>query len=655
MKTTDLDAPLTRVRALYLDGRYLDAFEAGRALGDLRAWPGTGGRILASRLAGRLGASRVAQALVVRAWRDDRGDPEALWYHAGLIVGRRGAWHGLRWLRAHAAPDVVAPRAADFAAFEGVCLAHLRDFDRVRARLDEARRLDPASPWVRVEAAAALELEDRVDEALEATAEALSLRAHYHPALRLRAHLLAQRDRREEAVALLDGAPHAAQSFELLGMRAEMARSLGGYGRCVDDLTQARAAAVHADPRVCEGVAGGLSEALYLLRRYREAAAAAEPLAKGVLGGFVEALRALADGAAPPRVELTGVPHIRQDHVTCAPASVAQIAAYLGDPVDHVALAETVCYAGTPAHRLRAWAEGRGFAVAEFDVTLEAARGLIDRGLPFMLITASTVGSHAQVVVGYDLARGTLLLHDPSHPYLVENLVAPLLASQAWCGPCGVAFVPASRAGALDGLALPERGSWDARHRFEVALERHDVAAAEAALADVEAASPGGRHALQLGLELARYRGDGEGQLRRLDALLALHPHTRVWVIRRAEVMRGLRPRAERLAFRATYAGIDDPALLDVFAEELRVEESGQAEAGRLLRRSLRVHPAGAARVGAGAARRAARGGGGDARGPRRGARLRLGAAAPLRLARGARRPRRLRRGGGSPRGDDPQ
>jgi len=63
---------LRQVEDLYEQGRYLSAFDAGRALGPLSTWPGTEGRILAGRLAANLGAPRLAQALCRLAWRADR-------------------------------------------------------------------------------------------------------------------------------------------------------------------------------------------------------------------------------------------------------------------------------------------------------------------------------------------------------------------------------------------------------------------------------------------------------------------------------------------------------------------------------------------------------------------------------------------------------
>ena len=176
------------------------------------------------------------------------------------------------------------------------------------------------------------------------------------------------------------------------------------------------------EPAVRRALCARAAEAAYLRRAHRRAAKWAAEAGREVGGPFAEALARLEDGAAPPRVCLNEVPHVRQHHVTCAPASLCSVAAYHGDPQDQRAIADAITYAGTPLWAQRRWAEERGYLVRELDVTLEAARALIDAGLPFVLSTFGTVDGHAQVVIGYDEARRSLLVRDPSVPARVAVL-----------------------------------------------------------------------------------------------------------------------------------------------------------------------------------------------------------------------------------------
>src|SRR4029078_11346090 len=78
---------------------------------------------------------------------------------------------------------------------------------------------------------------------------------------------------------------------------------------------------------------------------------------------------------------------VRQHHMTCAPATLSAISRFWSMPADHLEVAEAICYDGTPAHSERRWAEDHGWATVEFSVTWDAARALIDRGVPFTLTT----------------------------------------------------------------------------------------------------------------------------------------------------------------------------------------------------------------------------------------------------------------------------
>ena len=65
-------------------------------------------------------------------------------------------------------------------------------------------------------------------------------------------------------------------------------------------------------------------------------------------------------------------------------------------------MVEEICYAGTPEHSERHWAEEHGWATREFRVTWESAVALLDRGVPFTLVTSDPTNAHLEAVIGYD-------------------------------------------------------------------------------------------------------------------------------------------------------------------------------------------------------------------------------------------------------------
>lgn len=99
---------LSKTLELYESGRYLDGFQAGSALGDIRTWPGVEGQVLAGRLANNLGAPRLGRALHWKAYKRWPTEPYCMFYGAMAYWTRFGTYHA--WARFR---DVQMPASAD--------------------------------------------------------------------------------------------------------------------------------------------------------------------------------------------------------------------------------------------------------------------------------------------------------------------------------------------------------------------------------------------------------------------------------------------------------------------------------------------------------------------------------------------------------------
>ena len=109
---------------------------------------------------------------------------------------------------------------------------------------------------------------------------------------------------------------------------------------------------------------------------------------------------------------------------------------------EHLAVAERICYDGTPAPSERRWAEENGWEVREFTITKEAATGLLDRGIPFTLTTVDPGNAHLQAMIGYDGRRGTFILRDPYERNWGEADQEEFLKHYRSSGPRGMAMAP---------------------------------------------------------------------------------------------------------------------------------------------------------------------------------------------------------------------
>src|SRR5437870_4682796 len=86
---------LQRILALYEQGLYVQAYQVATQIGPLDQWRGTDARIVAGRLAGNLGSTRLGDWHFLHAWRQDKKSPDALWFYVRALMAVRGplaAW-----------------------------------------------------------------------------------------------------------------------------------------------------------------------------------------------------------------------------------------------------------------------------------------------------------------------------------------------------------------------------------------------------------------------------------------------------------------------------------------------------------------------------------------------------------------------------------
>jgi len=224
----------------YENGLYMQAYLASREWGPLHTWRGTKAVVFAGRLAVHLGASRLSNWLIRRAWRENPSDAEAQYYHAYCLWRLRGPYAAWRWM--HQRSELPGEPTLDiqsswYALFVGIA-GMLRDFDAAEHWQRRSAETAPESPWVEVCQAQLLESEDRYEEALQAAHRALELRPLYRPAVQSAAHLLTLLDRVHHAVKLDPGYERA---WDLLN---DWTDGLGCPERALEaarDLTQHRA------------------------------------------------------------------------------------------------------------------------------------------------------------------------------------------------------------------------------------------------------------------------------------------------------------------------------------------------------------------------------------------------------------------------------
>ena len=579
---------LRRVRDLYDRGLYLQAWAEAEKLGPLRRWRGTPARVLAGRLAGNLGAQRLGRVLHFRAWRDDRGNLEALYSYAYALLDRRGpldSWNVLKPGGDFAeAPELLR---SDLYALRAEIASLLRDFDTAEHWLARAEKLTPDRSWTHVARSRVLEHEDRYEEALDAVRRALALRPWYRPAVQAMGHLLQLLDRDPEALTFLREASRQIESgavvVQLAALEVELAHHAEARKTCE------RIEALH--PLLEDDLRTWLSarrcDAAYACG---DLPAAREHALKIDTPFYKRFAERLGDGQVDGRRVLLPVGFVRQHHMTCAPATLSAISRYWDMAAEHLTVAEEICYDGTPAHSERRWAEQNGWTAREFTVTWESARALIDRGIPFTLTTVEPASAHLQALIGYDGRRSSYIVRDPYQRNYGEFLNPEMLERYRATGPRGMMLVPRSKESTLEGIELPEAPLYDFLYALQQALERHDRDEARKAHEILAAKAPGHRLTLQARRTLASYDADRVTQLSCVEELLRLYPDDANLLLEKLGHLREMGRREERLELLRRQCAKDDspPLFWQQYARELSHDARRADEATGLLRRAIR-------------------------------------------------------------------
>lgn len=580
------------IEALYESGRYLQAFDAARKHGPLREWGGSRPRVLAARIAGHVGAPRLARAMQIRAYRDDPHHPEVLYYYAWALSERNGPYAAWRFLnKTGDLPDASPELRAAWYAEHAQILARLRDFEAAEQWVERALNVSPDFPWAHVARGEVLEYEDRYNEALAAVERALVLRPWYRPAVQAKGHLLTLINRDREARDFLTSAAGELESAAVCGQLAALQIELEDFAAAGVSLDRAEALSPLLEEKSRQWLAG---QRFFVCYHLGDIDAAMEHAKASKDSYFKDIIERLADATRKnaPRVSLP-VGFVRQHQVTCVPATLSAISCYWSMPADHLQVAEEICYNGTSHYNERNWANTNGWVTREFTVTEQSARQLLDVGIPFTLATVEPGNAHLQAVIGYDGRRGTLTIRDPYQRHSGEALADRMLARYRAFGPRGMALVPLAERVRLESLDLPDASLWDELHELDRALIAHDRDSANRCYEALRSQAAEHRLTLEARRRLAVYDGNSTEMLAVTEEFVRRYPDDEVFRLVHLSHLRHVTRREERLEIlRRMCSKVDaHPIFLQEYAQELLSDARSYDEAHRLLKRAIRRAP----------------------------------------------------------------
>ncbi len=580
------------VISLYERGLYLQARDATMPWGEPKTWEGST-RIFGGRLAGNLGAARLQGYLVTTAFRRQPKSAEARLYYAYRCFSARGPWAAWEFLRdtdglGEATPSVQASTLA----LQGHLAGVFRDRSSVDQLFQKAHAIDPESAWLWTEQSSTWELLDEPERAMEAARHAYEIGPTYRPAIQQIVSLLLNTNRDDEAEEILAQACAKLESGHLIQQWLVALSEREEWGRMPALCVEARRLFPWAEKPLLEWIDAREIDALCGLKNFDLAAALAEQQPDND-----RQLQRIREMSAETRRIKLNVPFLRQDDATCAPASLASVAAHWGWDVTHDEIAEAICYGGTYPHGLREWVEGRGWVVREFKVTWDSCRQLIDRGVPFLLATTEVGSGHMQVVEGYDEGWGTILIRDPNFRHHRRVDSTSFLDRYRAFGPRGFVILPKHELERLNGVDLEAGAGFDRLYRLSLALQKNDRGEAVGQLAEMKSAQDEAFLLFAARLALSDYDANPLDRLRCLEEMEAAEFRHPLLKAMRLALIRDFRPPTDYLAALEEAASphlsreLWDTSFLLTLAVELSSDEANHSRVRRLFQKYHALQP----------------------------------------------------------------
>jgi tetratricopeptide (TPR) repeat protein len=435
-------------------------------------------------------------------------------------------------------------------------------------------------------------MRDQYAQAIEISRDVLKTHPRYRSAIQANAHFLTLVGKDDEALELLTHGLKNAESASLACQLLDMQFERGMYYEARDTLEYCDQYSPLSDKNYKSWLAGRAADIALRLGEIDKAYS----FAKSAGGIFYEQIAARLEtpGAATKRI-LLPVGFVRQNYMTCAPATLTALCKYWGREVDHLEIAEKICYDGTPYQSERNWAEEQGYIATELTVDWNTARTLIDAGVPFALTTVHTGSGHLQAVIGYDELRGTLLIRDPFERTHGEFDAKKLFESHRSSGP-RMLVLPREEAQRIAGVVLPDSDLWTSYFSLMSALQRHDRNTAAHFANTLAAHAPEHQLSINARRSLAMYDGDAPALLATTEALLVKFPDDGNLRLSKASSLQLLGTRAQQVAWLEQLAlgSSPDPQMLIRFAGLLQEDDRESTRVGKLLGRALRMAPSNA-------------------------------------------------------------
>lgn len=537
------------ITALCKTGLYHDALSLAEAeWGAISTWNTQEKLLIAIRLYANLGGDRRSDAILLRLWRSNKTDPELLNRMMFYTLHKFGAIIASEFVEQHQATIMCDEKArSEVLAFKSILQKIFKNYSKSSELLEQARSINPDNTWLMALQTQLLLEQNELDLALEKALQNFEHKASPNN-LRVLSNTLTKTANVEASIELYATHVDKFQSADVWFDYASLLAGMHDWARCDEAINQYNKLRIDDDKYDRQFIIAWQGQ---IAIDRQEIDKAIEILAHHKRSYWNVVTQNLKKSNGVLERKVLDVPFLKQEHMTCAPTTLAALSRYWGKEHDSKVIADAICFDGTPATKERQWLKDNDFFFKEFELSTELAYGLIEKDIPFALVTTSGFSAHIQAVIGFNRQVGTMYIMDPSESIMQEMLTQETIESEAYSGARCIAFVPNDQAQLLSDFEFPASELFPIWDDYSVAEEKNDYGMAKEALRRLQQLSPDHRITLRMERHFSVWNNDTVNLLELNNKLLGLFPNVTLLLSSKYYCLRDLGKREEGLAFLA--------------------------------------------------------------------------------------------------------
>ena len=532
-------------------GLYHDALaKAESEWGPIETWDKRESKLIAIRLYMNLGGDRKSDALLLRLWREEKNCPDLLTRMLFYKLNKLGPILANEFVKeAESIILSVDKHKSDLLGFKSIIQRIFNNYSKAESLIDEAIVIEPSDSWL---TSLKIQLLNEQNELVEAKEQAEKHFDAYPSPYNLRclSNILTKVDGVSASIALYELHINKYQSANVWLEYAQLLAGNHDWPKCKHAIEQFEKTRIIKDKRDEQFLLAWKGQ---IAINEQEIDKAIEILSAHKSTYWKIVTENLKNSKGVLNRKVLDVPFLKQEHMTCAPTTLAALCSYWGQKFDSKDIADAICFDGTPATKERQWLRDNNFSFLEFELESELAYELIENDIPFALVTTNGFSAHIQAVIGFNKQVGTLYVMDPSQPIMQEMLTKETIASEGYSGARCIVFVPSEKLNLLSKFSFPASELYPLWDSYSVAEEKNDYLAAKAALAKLKAIAPEHRITLRVDRSFAAWNNDTTNILELNNKLLSKYKSETLLLNSKYFCLRDLGKRDEGLTMLSDY------------------------------------------------------------------------------------------------------